>query len=148
MHKRFGKNVLHYCLQNGSDVLVAVLDESDDDGRRDVEEFRELCVKKLPPHLVPSKFVKVEKFAVTSNGKVDKKFLISAFERSEKRKKFYFENSRQLFSNLWTKYLSIPPKSDDYFVRVGGDSHLAVLGAKDFEDVMGEQNLGITRVGL
>ncbi|CAF4135124.1 unnamed protein product [Rotaria sp. Silwood2] len=55
----------------GEDHLVAYVQGSD----IDVEQLRKHCQYHLPPHMVPSAFVLLEKLPLNENGKIDRKLL-------------------------------------------------------------------------
>ncbi|CAF4674873.1 unnamed protein product, partial [Rotaria sp. Silwood2] len=53
------------------DHLIAYVQSSD----IDEEQLHEYCQSHLPPHMVPSKFVVIEKLPLNVNGKIDRKLL-------------------------------------------------------------------------
>jgi hypothetical protein len=57
----------------GDDHLVAYVQSSNIDEK----QLREHCQSHLPPHMVPSKFMVLDKLPVNANGKVDRKVLPS-----------------------------------------------------------------------
>ena len=135
------------CVLHHDDQVVAFVvvgQDLDEDGP-DVDSFVSQCVKKLPSHLVPSKFVQVSEFPMTANGKIDRRMLRSKLLEPKNRRKISVSEKSRLFLQLWQKYLRVPPKGADVFVDVGGDSHLAILLASDLEDATGRFSLLIWR---
>jgi hypothetical protein len=59
----------------GDDHLVAYVQSSNIDEK----QLREHCQSHLPPHMVPSKFMVLDKLPVNANGKVDRKLLPSPY---------------------------------------------------------------------
>jgi acyl carrier protein len=57
----------------GEDHLVAYVQSSD----MNEEQLREHCRSHLPPHMIPSIFVVMEKLPLNANGKIDRKLLPS-----------------------------------------------------------------------
>jgi aryl carrier-like protein len=55
----------------GDDHLVAYVQSSD----ADEKQLREHCQTHLPPHMIPSIFIALEKLPLNANGKVDRKLL-------------------------------------------------------------------------
>ncbi|CAF1262505.1 unnamed protein product [Rotaria sordida] len=55
----------------GDDHLVAYVQSTD----INVEELRKHCQSHLPPHMIPSIFVVLEKLPINANGKIDRKLL-------------------------------------------------------------------------
>jgi acyl-CoA synthetase (AMP-forming)/AMP-acid ligase II len=57
--------------------LVAFVILKDDSGIEEKENrLRDSCASKLPPYMIPSRFIFVDRLNVTANGKIDKKSLI------------------------------------------------------------------------
>ena len=77
---------------------------------------------------------------MTANGKIDRSLILSKNLESLNRQKISVSEEirpREIFFELWLKYLRTPPKGSDVFVDVGGDSHLAILLASELEDTTG-----------
>ena len=74
---------------------------------------------------------------MTSNGKIDQKYLTSLLDNETLKRKCFGENSSETLPKFWEKYLGMIPTENDKFVEHGGDSHLAVLLSRDLEDVTG-----------
>jgi len=107
-------------------------------GDENAGNYFQLCVKNLPKHLVPGKFISLQSLPMTSNGKVDKIKLFSLLKTKTVKRKTESSDPVNLLPNLWTKYLSIFPEEDANFVELGGDSQLAVLLVKELEDHTGK----------
>ena len=60
-------------LHNEEEHLVAYVESSSDSVKED--ELRDQCQCRLPPYMVPSMFVILERFPLSSNGKIDRKGL-------------------------------------------------------------------------
>jgi hypothetical protein len=120
------------CLSTNNKVTAFVVVDDDNS-----ENYFQICVKKLPRHLVPGEFVPLRSLPMTSNGKVDKAKLLSLIETSTVKRKPE-SDLINLLQNLWEKYLSFLPQEDANFVELGGDSHLAVLFVQEFEDRSGK----------
>ena len=121
-------------------AFVVVVDEELVKQGPEAESFLTRCIKNLPSHLVPSKFVQVSEFPMTANGKIDRNLILSKNLESLNRQKISVSEEirpREIFFELWLKYLRTPPKGSDVFVDVGGDSHLAILLASELEDTTG-----------
>ncbi|WP_312394283.1 non-ribosomal peptide synthetase [Chryseobacterium sp.] len=92
------------------------------------EDLRSYLFEKLPSYMIPSKFIEIDNFPLTANGKVDKYILKNLEIQEEKRKNFTApktETQQQLalvFSEvLKMKVIGI----DDNFFKFGGNSILA-----------------------
>ena len=84
---------------------------------------------KLPDYMVPVRWVNLENFPLTRNGKIDKKAL-SVFEGNEVSDKKYEAPSNDLeasLAELWKKLLSVEQVGrQDNFFELGGHSLLAM----------------------
>jgi hypothetical protein len=60
-------------MKSGDDHLVAYVQTSD----MNEEQLREHCRLHLPPHMIPSIFIVMEKLPLNANGKIDRKLLPS-----------------------------------------------------------------------
>ena len=121
-------------------AFVVVVDEELVKQGPEAESFLTRCIKNLPSHLVPSKFVQVSEFPMTANGKIDRNLLLSKNREWPKTSVSNKIGNREIFFELWLKYLRTPPKGSDVFVDVGGDSHLAILLASELEDTTGSNS--------
>ena len=71
--------------------------------------YFQICVKKLPKHLVPGEFIPLPSLPMTSNGKVDKTKLSSLLVTNNKKRKTEKSDLVNLLQDLWLKYLNIFP---------------------------------------
>jgi len=85
-------------------------------------DIREYLKDKLISYMIPSEFVPIEELPLTSNGKIDKKFLlnieIKKIEYVQKELSSKQKSILSIFENLLGRELSI----DDNFFEVGGNS--------------------------
>ena len=102
----------------------------DNDSGNQMYDIRSYLGKKLPQYMVPSVFVELETFPVTSNGKIDRKKLpeISAGGVSVEKEFTGPRNEiEELISGIWKKLLNTDSISIyDNFLYIGGDSLLAI----------------------
>ncbi len=131
-----------------SDVVVAafgetsrylcaymVLNSSSAPGSFSPGEMREYLARKLPPYMVPSYFIEIERIPLTSNGKIDRKALplvdtgVSAVEYTAPR-----DEIEEKLAALWSEVLEVDPGVigiDNNFFESGGHSlNATVLVAK------------------
>ena len=96
----------------------------------DVAAIRQTLQKKLPVYMIPSCFVALKQFPITSAGKVDRKALPEPSETSAVKKTVRgtpATDTQKKMAKIWKRVLkatSIGPK--DNFFELGGDS-LAVI---------------------
>lgn len=92
------------------------------------EDLRAYLFEQLPAYMIPSRFLEIEVFPLTANGKIDKAALRSIASTEEKRKHFIApktELQRQL-ADLWSAVLQIKNLGiHDNFFQFGGNSILA-----------------------
>jgi len=95
-------------------------------------EMQNFLLSKLPPIMIPSAFIQLEKFPLTSNKKIDKKALPKPLElfasRTIKYKSASTEIEQQIL-NIWQDILKIENISiDDNFFGIGGNSlHIPII---------------------
>ncbi len=93
----------------------------------DLESLRNYLASKLPEFMVPSKFVVLEKFPMTTSGKVDRKALpLPQIERSEAELIPPRDELEALLASLFQKVLGLDKVGvkDDFF-ELGGHSLMA-----------------------
>ncbi len=94
-----------------------------------INSLREFLSGKLPHYMIPNKFVFLENFQLTPNGKISKKHLISILENETEKKEYIAPNTNfeKTLVSLWEKALNKSPigVTDDFF-ELGGDSLLAM----------------------
>ncbi|AXB58529.1 polyketide synthase [Flavobacterium fluviale] len=109
------------------DKLVAYLKSSEK--LPDEKVIQETLSKVLPEILIPSKYIWVEEFPITPNGKIDKKNLpLPEFTRPDSAPLFKKPNSQleKDIAKIWSEELKIESVGiDDDFFDMGGSSVLA-----------------------
>lgn len=100
-------------------------------GALDPMALRQALKARLPEYMVPSYFVELEAFPLTSNGKLDRKALVPP-DSTQLQTKGYVAPRTELERRLveiWSEVLKMPPDKigiyDDFF-ELGGHSLLAV----------------------
>lgn len=107
--------------------------------RPDIGELRAHLKKELPDYMVPALFVRVEHFALTANGKIDRKSLPTPeqldFEPTS-TPAAPRDSWEQLLVRLWSKVLRLKHVGvNDNFFDLGGHSLLAVRIVSEIEKV-------------
>ena len=102
----------------------------------DIEDLKSYLKNKLLSYFVPQFFMQIEKFKITSNGKIDKKWLLT--NRIKKVKEMVFPKNeiesklKQIFEKILAQE-NISTK--DNFFELGGDSLSAIkLSTKIFDE--------------
>jgi amino acid adenylation domain-containing protein len=107
----------------------------------DIEQLQREVKDKLPDHMVPSRFVIVEEFPMTTSGKIDRKALPAP--PPERRVEATVAPRDALESNLasiFTHVLGLPTVSiTDNFFDLGGHSLTAARLLSEVEKVTGRQ---------
>ena len=119
------------------DAAVVMARSSDGDkylaayftGTAEEETARKFLIERLPEHMRPSRFTRLEALPLTQNGKVDKKALPEPSVRgvqSGKHRPPRGEIESKLAA-IWSDLLKVDnPGRDDDFFRLGGDSILSI----------------------
>lgn len=84
--------------------------------------------QELPSHMIPSTFVYMKAFPLTSNGKIDRRALPApTFEHSPEQTVLPTSTIEQKLANIWQTLLGLDTIGihDDFF-RIGGDSILSI----------------------
>ncbi|MFJ9770801.1 amino acid adenylation domain-containing protein [Kitasatospora sp. NPDC101157] len=112
-------------------ALTAYVTPAAPGGRLPLPELRGYCAQWLPPQAVPS-LVALDRFPVTSGGKVDRKRLravtAAPFEQTPFERTPYehpAEGLPALLAGIWQQVLRTGPAPEDDFFHLGGDSLLA-----------------------
>lgn len=87
------------------------------------------AMKTLPPAVMPSKFMVLERFPLTANGKVDRAALCAMKLPMERSTVITppVNSTEEWISNMWSSMLGgIPVGTDDDFFALGGNSLLAI----------------------
>lgn len=101
-------------------VSYMVMDE-----KISISELKDYISKLVPSYMVPSYFVFLDKMPLTSNGKVDRKKLLSMDVKVEKRKKYEPPRNEfeQTFQKVLQEILGIKKIGiDDNILELGADS--------------------------
>jgi hypothetical protein len=135
----------------GDDHLVAYVQSSNIDEK----QLREHCQSHLPPHMVPSKFMVLDKLPVNANGKVDRKVLPSPNFSNLSSSIHIDDNSQFLIPrnkievtihNIWCDILQQNQISTDTNIfRIGGHSLLLITL---FHRYKTEFNLGTNSITI
>lgn len=92
-----------------------------------IEGLRSHMAGILPKHMVPSLFMQLDSFPLTSNGKIDRKALPDPVEIREIPSEDFLSELEKALLNIWKKTLSLEVISvQDNFFDIGGDSLLVV----------------------
>lgn len=102
-------------------------------------DLRSFLVSQLPIYMIPSLFVEIEKFPLTTSGKINRRQLPKPVNILEK---IYFENisearteTEKFLSKIWCELLRIPEVGiNDNFYDLGGHSLMAVGMMAKIED--------------
>lgn len=106
-----------------------------------VEELRQHLESYLPDYMIPSYFVRVERFSLTPHGKVDRKALPSPSEALSGRST-YVAPTNAMEANLvriWEEALDVKEVGiTDNFFSLGGDSLKAIRVANKIQQIVDE----------
>ncbi|MCU0289010.1 MAG: condensation domain-containing protein, partial [Acidobacteria bacterium] len=102
-------------------------------------DFREYLLKQLPEYMIPSYFIKIEKFPLTSHGKIDRKALPEP--KSAGNTGVYNAPRDEVekgLAQIWSEVLGMPQERigiDMNFNRLGGHSLKATIMAAKIHKV-------------
>ena len=127
-------------ISKDADARLVAYYVAEDDARPAATELRRQLVRHLPAHMVPSRFVELERLPLNANGKVDRE----ALPRPEPARPNLgpvvkpFSLVQLRLCELWEELLDIAPIgiTDDFF-DLGGDSLLSVLMIDAVEKIVG-----------
>ena len=132
-HPSVLESLVSYDEVNGSKSLVSYIATGpvdDDDGKLDVKALAEFLNNRLPPYMVPARYVFVENFPKTANGKIDRKALPSASlgeSVADTDKVLPRNDLEDKLASIWQQVLNIPEVGIHHdFFALGGSSLLAV----------------------
>ena len=92
-----------------------------------VAELRELLAERLPPYMVPSAFVVLERMPVTVNGKVDRRALPAPERAGEAAHVAPRTPTEEVLAGIWAELLGMERVGvDESFFELGGDSILSI----------------------
>lgn len=93
-------------------------------------DLNKFCKTKLPDYMVPSAFVFLEKFSLTSNGKLDRAGLPDPdLQRPDLEERYVAPRTEpeQILSGIWAQLLRLQKIGiNDNFFELGGDSILSI----------------------
>jgi len=115
--------------QDSGDKHLAAYVTPKEGATANTETLRRFLSEKLPAHMVPSVFVMVSEFPLTTNGKVDRHALsaISAIKPEPTGHSAPQDQLERRLLRLWEKVLAVGKIGiDDNFFELGGHSLLAV----------------------
>ncbi|NOK38896.1 amino acid adenylation domain-containing protein, partial [Corallococcus exercitus] len=107
----------------------------------DPGELRAELTARLPPHMVPSAFVKLERLPLTPSGKVDRKALPAPdMQTGPDTYVAPREGWESLVAELWAPLLRVPRVgAHDHFFELGGHSLLATRVVSRLRDVLQQE---------
>ncbi len=115
--------VVDYANAEGNIYLCAYV--VTEDQKLAIEEIRGFLAEKLPPYMVPSHFVQLEKIPLTSNGKIDRKALPAPNDNIVTGKE-YVEPTNEIekkLASIWSEVLGVERIGIiDNFFELGGHS--------------------------
>jgi aryl carrier-like protein len=95
----------------------------------DAEELRSYLGERLPEHMVPSAYVRMDALPLTLNGKVDRRALPVPQADAYVRRRYEapMGNVEKTLAEIWSQVLSVERVSrHDNFFQLGGHSLLAL----------------------
>ncbi|HHL32670.1 MAG TPA: amino acid adenylation domain-containing protein, partial [Oceanospirillales bacterium] len=125
----------------GSYLLAYFSSDSLLDESELVDIIRKKLYASLPDYMIPSVFMRLDEFPLTSNGKIDKKALpaVSTEQLLAEYKPPDGEMASRLQA-LWSKLLAIPAaqiSANDNFFKLGGHSLLVARLINDIKEQLG-----------
>jgi acyl-CoA synthetase (AMP-forming)/AMP-acid ligase II len=124
---------------SGDRRLVAYVTDRDRD-RVDTERLRRVCKQRLPPYMVPSSIVALERFPITPNGKLDRGKLPEPEGTRPALSQSYTAPLTPIelaLAEIWTQVLGLDRVGthDDFF-DLGGHSLLAIKMLARVQDTL------------
>ncbi|HZD38896.1 MAG TPA: amino acid adenylation domain-containing protein, partial [Actinomycetes bacterium] len=150
-HPRVAHAVVEAVEGSGGLELVAFC--TPEDGPGDAE-LREHCARRLPAAMVPARFVRLERFPLSSSGKVDGQALRERLAEAGRREARAPSNRRPsgplevAVADAWSRLLGVPADRvtlDDDFFAAGGHSVTAMRMVADLRARLG-RNLAVEDV--
>ncbi|MGG4499056.1 amino acid adenylation domain-containing protein [Brevibacillus reuszeri] len=103
-----------------------------------INELNHYLRNMLPDYMVPSRIINLEKFPVTSSGKIDRKAMMNQ-EVPERKNEFVYPRTilEEKLADMWSEILEVPNIGvNDNFFDLGGHSLKAtLLTAKIYKDM-------------
>ncbi len=109
----------------GEGQLIAYLESSSDQGELSLPAVRKYLLEKLPDYMAIQRFIVVEAFPITVNGKIDVRRLPSPEVSSLAREEYVAPSTAEekLMCAIWARVLQCEKVGiDDNFFSIGGDS--------------------------
>ncbi|MFW6049754.1 MAG: MupA/Atu3671 family FMN-dependent luciferase-like monooxygenase [Myxococcota bacterium] len=106
------------------------------------EVLREHLARELPPIMVPSAFVTLERWPLTPNGKIDRTALPPPHEGAAADRPYVAPEPglEQTLAAIWCRLLGVPRVGgDDNFFDLGGHSLLAVQAHREIRETLGRE---------
>ena len=130
-HEWVAESLVTYDEANGQKFLVAYLATQGsvaDAGRVDLGEVMDWLRDRLPPYMIPHRYIMMDQFPKTINGKIDRASLPSPSTAVVARRDEYVAPSTEIETELaavWAETLNVPSVGiDDDFFELGGSSLL------------------------
>jgi amino acid adenylation domain-containing protein len=111
-------------------VAFIVPDKNNIDPNSFIQELKDLLKTKLPGYMIPSAFIVLEKFPLSSNGKVDRKLLL-AIKSDDRINTISYsapqDETQKILVKYWSQLLNLDKVGiDNNFFDIGGNSLLAL----------------------
>ncbi len=94
------------------------------------DELRQFLKQRLPHTMLPSIFIVMDAFPLTSSGKLDRKAFPIPYNQQQKQGSVYREpktNAEQALTMIWQRVLGVESIGlDDNFFELGGDSIMSI----------------------
>ena len=102
---------------------------------------------RLPAHMVPSRFITLDRLPLTPNKKVDRKALPAPTDRTSDTPVVTGNTTEAQIAAIWSRLLGVTTiNSRDSFFELGGHSLLAVQAHREIRDSLGAAGLSITDI--
>lgn len=146
-HTSIADAVVHVKNNKQNDKILVAYFISDKDDSIIIEQLKELITEKLPVYMMPSSFVKVEKFPLTANGKIDRKALpepeivVKDTSVDDSRNEILQQqtSTEESLVDIWKEILNLSHVGiKDNFFELGGHS---LIGVQLFIEI--EKRLGV-----
>lgn len=132
-HPQVLESLISYDELDGKKALIAYVaigDIIETDHSVFLQTLSDFLQKNLPAYMIPARFVLLEKFPKTTNGKIDRKALPDASKSKVPHSSSFIAPRNKLerqLARMWQQVLSLPEVGihDDFFA-LGGSSLLAV----------------------
>ncbi|QBA63904.1 non-ribosomal peptide synthetase [Muriicola soli] len=126
-----------------NDLLVAniIPKNSEKISNDNIDHWKTYLKETLPAHMVPHRFVFMDEFPTTLNGKIDRKTLTnSILFKTDKQETADLTESEKIISTIWQDVLNIEKidRHNDFF-ELGGHSLLAVRIMSQIEKQTGNR---------